>query len=425
MRAVTLASLYIFLYPLLPEYWSFRMPGLPILTISRVLLLLIFFTVTIHFISNSLHLKKSLTALKHDKFIKIICLFFTWRALSAITSINPLASFYGVLNDIALLLAVYILFSTLVQSRRDAITVAKSLYASGFVVSILALIEYNVGYNLIAGLTPDWVTLEPWVEAALSDKTRDTYRAQSTFTNPLVLAQFCVFCLPLGLYFFRGANSIFEKTTHLLIIMTISGALLSTGSRFGILILGLWIIFEIYRSGIYKSRSVVRSVLTFAVLISVTLAAFFAVTKKIQTESAEEKLSTLARVVQFQKSIDAVYENPILGAGLKMAPEVVGHYTASGDKSVDSYLLSIVVETGIPGLLLSLTLLYAVLIKTHGNSSKYSLEAHFKVCIAHLCLFALVLSIMEIYTLLFGIIGTYSALVRMNESKRLYSNDTN
>lgn len=416
MRPAIALGLYLFLYPVIPEYWSFRFGSLPILTASRVIFFVTLAVLFFHYIQKQSSGSKFITNIKKDGFIKLIFLFFLWRAISAIFSISPQQSFYGVLNDISLLLAAYIAFSGAILTERDCIRTAKSIYLAAITVSLIAIIEKTLGYNVVAKFTPNWVTLEPWVEAALSDKVRDTYRAQATFTHPLVLAQFCLFAVPIALYFYSQNKNFTSKVFHSLFILLIIAALVSTGSRFSILLLGLWGIAEIYKSGFSGGRNTIKALLTFTIVAGAATFGSAYIIQKKQSESAEEQSSTLARIVQLQKSISIIKEEPIFGVGLKMAPDVVGHTTASGNKSIDSYFLSILVETGVPGMFFTLAMLYKFLAKRNINpTSKNSLDKNLRMGMINLCLFSLVLSITELFPVLFCAMGIYSACIRIKK----------
>jgi O-antigen ligase len=64
------------------------------------------------------------------------------------------------------------------------------------------------------------------------------------------------------------------------------------------------------------------------------------------TQSSNE-----GRVVEWNMAEPHILANPVTGHGLNMGAEVVGFVTPGGNLTLDSYVISLLVECGIPGLL--------------------------------------------------------------------------
>jgi O-antigen ligase len=62
--------------------------------------------------------------------------------------------------------------------------------------------------------------------------------------------------------------------------------------------------------------------------------------------------SDMSRLEQFRQGLPHIESNPITGHGLGRGGELVGYVTSSGHLSIDSYVLSLLVETGVTGLVL-------------------------------------------------------------------------
>ena len=62
-----------------------------------------------------------------------------------------------------------------------------------------------------------------------------------------------------------------------------------------------------------------------------------------------EASSDVARQIQWTMALPKIIASPVVGHGLATAGNVVGYLNASGDPTVDSFALAVLVESGIPG----------------------------------------------------------------------------
>lgn len=408
---------FLFFYICFPSYWSFRYELLPVLNPTRIFLFSIIIACFLNLISSEKKLFYFYNSINKLKFYFWLPFFyFLWRIIVSINSPNILFSFAGSINEIFYYFFIYIFVSVYFDGENDTKLFFKSLNILVIFICSLGLIEFTSSTNIVANYTPSWVTLESWVESSMEDKVRDGYRVQSKFTHPLVLAQFLLFSVPFIWYSICRSKNI-KKLIYALILSIMIFLIYETQSRIGLGVLLFWATTELFYRLVYiGSNKKIGLSIIFILFTIFFIYGSDLVLKKIDDSTAEESSSALARVVQLQKSIVILSEHPIGGLGLKMAPEYVGHDTATGGKSIDSYFLSIIVETGIVGLFLSFLLLFIFIFpfeKKYISNNKKSKEYLHTIMMAaiNFIIVSLILSITEIYSILFFALGIYASIV--------------
>jgi O-antigen ligase len=88
--------------------------------------------------------------------------------------------------------------------------------------------------------------------------------------------------------------------------------------------------------------------------------------------SAAEEGSTLARMVMFEQGGSLVFDQPLLGYGPGRAAVTLGFLPGFSVLTIDSYYLTVALESGLPGLLLFITLLGYPIIKGWIGSVRFS-----------------------------------------------------
>ncbi|MBT7939888.1 MAG: O-antigen ligase family protein [Candidatus Marinimicrobia bacterium] len=247
------------------------------------------------------------------------------------------------------------------------------LLSSGIFVSILGFLEYIKGSNLFIGLIP--VSTE-FIEQALSSKSREYYRVQSTFGNPLGFAQYLILILPISFYALRKYQSNFIKILGYLFLFIGSINILLTRARspiIVILVIVSIIIYKKYMKNINKIMSLAKAKLYVSILpviISALIFSLILIFSMFKGRSDLETGSNMVRVLQLQKGIPKIIESPLIGYGKGMAPEIikVGRYS-SNRYTVDNYYLSVAVDTGLPSLIIFI-LIFIIFIRKSKTYTK-------------------------------------------------------
>jgi hypothetical protein len=237
--------------------------------------------------------------------------------------------------------------------RFNALITAVVLAAA--VICIIGLFEKALGRNLVASAFPMLeISRDDYIEIALADKMRGTYRVQSTFFHPLAFASYLVLVMPLAMYCMQRAKNVAGKCLYLgiVILMTIDASY--TGSRAALLVIALIALaYWVNRSiGMLNTRPYVRRAIG---ITNLTLACFIVVVAipvaqhLVAGTSEEEQASSDGRLVQFSRGAQSVGQHPVFGVGPRMAGKHAGIKDAFG-ATVDNWYLTVVVESGVVAL---------------------------------------------------------------------------
>lgn len=380
--------------------------------------------------------------------IFLLLSYYFWRLLSVFASQNIPYSLFLVTLDILLQ---FVIFISVIISFNDSFNVRSGLKAILFgavVVVIIGLIEFFSESNIFVSLVPNSSRNIEFIATAIEEKIRDNYRVQTAFMHPLVLAEYLIMVIPVSAIF------LFDKTFFTRIcsyIVFIGGifVLFSTGSRSGIVVLGVEFIFyllfllfcniKLYRganhstleSGLapqvpvlewYFNKKRISSLLTVSIastaLLTIFVVASYYGRDLILGRGSAETMSTVARVVQLINGISAVSNKPLLGYGPGSAPEYVGvENIASGRLTLDNYYLTVVVESGIPTLVLlivNLIIYYLYsryIVSSNTLFSKHSMNL-ISCSIIGFIIFCFILSSYEVFGIAFAIFGMVLVLYR-------------
>jgi hypothetical protein len=369
-----LLLLLVFFIPLWPDFAAIKIGSMPDLNLQRLIFLPLSFSwfLFIIFVADA---RKRLILLIYNnrKVIMLTILYFSINFVSVLISPEFRMSLFASLNDfiyhLFLMIIALSIFNKPAQFKRIFIV----LLSSGIFVSILGFLEYIKGSNLFIGLIP--VSTE-FIEQALSSKSREYYRVQSTFGNPLGFAQYLILILPISFYALRKYQSNFIKILGYLFLFIGSINILLTRARspiIVILVIVSIIIYKKYMKNINKIMSLAKAKLYVSILpviISALIFSLILIFSMFKGRSDLETGSNMVRVLQLQKGIPKIIESPLIGYGKGMAPEIikVGRYS-SNRYTVDNYYLSVAVDTGLPSLIIFI-LIFIIFIRKSKTYTK-------------------------------------------------------
>jgi O-antigen ligase len=371
---VLLAS--VFLGVVWPRYASIKLPGLPALPPARVALfvLLIFFIYL--FAKRDEFRQRLFSAIhRHGLVMYPLLALLAWRLIGIAGSEIPLLSVRGVLNESVSVYLPLLAALALVRSRQDVHTVLTVFLAATGVVVLVALYEFSVGRNVFYEL---FEVDSAYLEQVLQDKLRGgAYRLQSTFAHPLALSEFLVLMVPVAIYMAFVDGFRWGKSLALLGLVGLSTfVIIRTGSRSG---MGGFAVVLALTAGIALTRLVLRArdgvrgglyLLGIIATVMCTVIAIYLMQEILVGRTAGERSSGLVRLLMWERGLEKAWEHPVLGWGQDLAAQVLGFIGNRGVLTIDSYYLSVLLDTGFPGLALYLiALLMAIGVFTaHGLS---------------------------------------------------------
>jgi O-antigen ligase len=179
------------------------------------------------------------------------------------------------------------------------------------------------------------------------------YRSQSIFVTPLSFGEFEIIVIPIGLFFALHRNNLSEKILGWAVVVGGLIGIYSSGDRAAwlgfIVSLSVFIAIWSIRRAMKSKTSLMPAIGALTGLIFfvcfVSLITFSHRFHDMVLGGATEANSTEARYDQWAAGVPSIMSNPITGHGFAMGGVII-----HGD-TIDSYILSLVVETGVPGLL--------------------------------------------------------------------------
>jgi len=247
----------------------------------------------------------------------------------------------------------------------------------------------------------------------------------STFLNPLSLAEYLVFFLPIALYvYFHDRSVIMKLMSGLTIIMSFLNIWLtqSRGALVVLLAMGIAYVPMYYMRRMNRQpkrtwlfiASVVLPVVLILVLVSI-----FMVNEFIAGRSAKETLSSAYRFKQMQIGVPLVLERPILGYGIGEAASVLGFIS----KTVDNYYLTVSLESGLPSLFLLLYILSWFIKQGYSTyrtqfDDMGTLAGALSIALIGFMIFLTVLSLKQVFPVVFLVFSMLLALRGISSSEQ-------
>lgn len=343
---------FVFFLVVWPRYAFFRLPGMPGLSVSRILQIVVTLG-WVYLILNSSTLRQRLIEriVRFRLVFVAIAVIFIFKIGSIAMSGIPFVSIKGVLNELLTTYLPLLIALTLIRDNRDLKRLCVAVSFAGIAVILLGAYESHLGRNLFIGfLDVD----SDYLFQVLRDKIRSgSYRIQSTFSHPLVYAEFLAVTLPLVCYALYGKR---YRVLRVALFGAYSiGALyviMKSGSRSGI---GGFLISQVsivsaflfrgiaQRSDVFKSAFSLLGLMLFMV---VAVIATYAVSDILIGRTESEFQSGMVRLAMWKHGLELAVNSPIFGYGQDMAALVLGFAGHGGVLTIDSYYLSVLIETG-------------------------------------------------------------------------------
>jgi hypothetical protein len=303
-----------------------------------------------------------------------------WRMLASLLGDYPLLSSLEYLRDLAYVSAFLLIGCAVVVYDGGPKWLLRVVVVAGFIAALLGLIEAFVQKNFFIQFASagDSQAVSNALKTIAFDKTRDgSYRAQSVFDHPIVFAQFVAALIPLGSYLAFYERRWVWRLLGLMVVPVGFLAILKSGSRAGLVSIAVGLVFimaffwlrGMMSTGFKRAFSMLALPLFFVGL----LLAYFVVQELVLGRSHVEASSTSVRLKMVADGVAALYESPAWGFGYGMAITKAGVISGhTGVATIDSFMLTIALDSGYVGLFLFLAVLVNFTIKGAVVAAKIS-----------------------------------------------------
>lgn len=287
-------------------------------------------------------------------------LWLAWRLVAALLGEVPLLSVVELVRDTIYLSSFILIGAAIASYDHGPRLLLRVLLVSGLFVAGAGLVEAFVQNNYFVRFASggDSQQVADALRTIALDKVRGgAYRAQAVFDHPIVFAQFVAAMIPLGIYFFVYEKGWFWRSVGFLVVPVGILAILKSGSRSGLVSLAVVFAFVGVVAWLrsYNSRGFGKAV-AIAALPGVffgLLIAYFVVQELVVGRSHVEAGSSSVRLKMLMDGVSALADSPLWGFGHGMAIYKAGVISGTtGLATIDSYLLTIALDSGYIGLFL-------------------------------------------------------------------------
>ncbi|MDX7953438.1 O-antigen ligase family protein [Lichenihabitans sp. Uapishka_5] len=352
----------------IPSYFTLVFPGLPWISLRRLALVMFATSTIVTFATSKEHRAYLALVLMNCKpATYLLFLLIALWAASVAGSAFPAESINNIINQhlvwLLSMLAAIAIFRTKDELRRLI-----------FLITACCLLDFGVGfiefllkrpflfYVVPASMREQLIATNGYLMSLLSGSgiRNGLYRAASVFTGPLSWGEMAAIVAPLGAYFLSESRTITMRFYGVLVVICCFLSIYFSGSRgayvgfiASIMTYALLWAFRNVRTRPKSLSGGIILVLFFLGSVSLAGSVFFVdrINKTVLGNS-QAQVSTEARTAQWNQARPYVLARPVVGYGVGMAAGLVNYSAAPGAPvSLDSYVITLLVEMGIPGLL--------------------------------------------------------------------------
>jgi hypothetical protein len=351
-----------------PVYYAIAGTGLPWISIRRIVTFPLIVCMALLVAGSSAARAQIAQRLVAGKLISTCAIgYLVMMALSVLNSESRPESISYILDAVLIWFLPFFTIIYLTSDEREIDNFIKTIAWCAVFISVCGVVEFPLQRNIFVAILPKPI-LDALMEnsptfAAMATTNmyhNGQYRAPSVFENALSFGQFEAMIIPFGYYFLvhrpRG-----DRWLGLLVVASGLLGIITSGSRgafVSILVatpafVALWLI----RTVRFKPRSLapalvgVAGVMGFAALI-ILIFTWLRLYNMVIGSHADDQGSSQARWDQWHMAIPHILNHPLVGNGTGTGGTVVGYFNPGAQfPTLDSMIVSTLVETGVPGLL--------------------------------------------------------------------------
>jgi O-antigen ligase len=343
----------------IPGYYTIQISDLPWISARR----LATFALIVPFvlaIAASSDVRRQIAERLRGSLLISICAggFLVMAALSIGSSALPSDSFSALIDAIMAWYTPALAMIYVIRDKEDVVFILKIIAVCAVFNTTAGLVSFYLQHRFFLDIFPlgmlnALIRTNPALHALLpapEDFRNGMYRSPSTFLSQLSFGEFEIIAIPIGLFFAAHRKDVYERTLGWVVVVGGILGIFSSGSRGGwvgvIPTVAVFVAFWSIRKAVSHRGSLGPAIAGLAGAISLVavigLIIVWPKAHNIVLGGSAEAGSTEARYIQWVIATPFIKSNPITGHGF-----VLGGYIING--SIDSYVISLLIETGIPG----------------------------------------------------------------------------
>jgi len=294
----------------------------------------------------------------------VLLLFMCWRFFSVATANKAGNAVVQFGWECVSFYLVFFAALSCIDGMGDLRKLVNVILISSALVSLLGMAERVTGHNPIARFIPINPEFAASQLAALDVKLREgAARIQATFEHPMVLAEFMIFVLPLGIFSIIRAARGFHRMLAAGSVALIVVAILYSATRSAIItssalaFLGMMLLLARGMRGGRMGLKSYFSILGLLIALALAAASLGVAEKLVHGRSADERSSSLERLEQIERGIPKLQQQPLLGVGVGAGNDEIGFQAGLGRVYVDNYYLTLALDSGLPAAILFLLMM--------------------------------------------------------------------
>lgn len=358
--------------------------------------------------------------------------------LSILTSVNVSHSMAGFFDTLLNWYIPFLACILVVRSEQDTILLAKIIVVSTAIVAIAGVFEFVLERRYFFDVFPrslldDMLARNPALAAMynVSMFRNGLYRAASIFSVSLSFSEFLAMTAPISAYFILHSANWRPRLLGVVTMILIVVGLLVSGARGGylsfVVAMPMMIVFWTIRYTKLNPSSMASAIVFCIFLAGAMMLVGLVLSSGRLTAlvlgDAETAASTESRFIQWNLATPHILSNPITGHGVGNSGDLVGYATETGVPSVDSYIITLLVEQGVPSLFLffgmvAIGIWIGLRIYLTDPSKNAELAGPLACSLVAFGVYRIVLSQRENHTLLFLLIGLILVVGKLANDQR-------
>jgi hypothetical protein len=420
-----------------PVYYAIAGTGLPWISARRLATFPLIVCIALVVAGSSEARARIARRLGDAKLISICVIgYLVMMTLSILTSVSPTASMSYYVDALLIWYVPFITIIYVISDDRDLDNFIKTIAWCTVFISVGGLVDYVLQRNIFVAILPPPIlkalmeNSPTFATMATTDAFRNgEYRAPSVFENSLSFGQFEAMIVPFGYYLLVHGSRARDRWLGFLVVASGILGIVSSGARgayVSILVATpVFVVLWLIRTVRLKPRSLAPAFVTVAgggsfaglVILIFTWARLY---NRVIGGHAGDQQSTQARWDQWHMALPHIEANPLTGHGVGTGADVVGYFNpGSVFPTLDSMLISLLVETGVPGLLFFYgALIFAIFLGVReylqDSGARGSVAGGLSCSLIAFLVYSIVLSQLENFTFLFLFLGLTIALLSLN-----------
>jgi O-antigen ligase len=343
-----------------PGYYMIQFAGLPWMSLRRLATLMLIAPFVLAIAASS-DVRRQIAERVRASLLMCICAvgYLVMASLSIFTSAIPSESFSALIEAILAWYLPFFAMIYIIKNKYDIVFILKIICFGALFNSIAGVLEFSFQHRFFLdvfprGMLSALIETNPALQNLLpspNDFRNGLYRSPSIFLSPLSYGEFNIIVIPIALFFALQRQNWFERGLGWAVVIGGLLGIFCSGSRGGwvgvlasvAVFVTIWSIRKAVndRGSLGPAIAGLIGVVSFTVVIGLIIV--WPKAHNMVLGGGAEAGSTQSRYIQWVVALPFIRSNPITGHGFVLGGEVI-------KGSIDSYVISLLVETGLPGL---------------------------------------------------------------------------